>query len=391
MFKHKKNKNNTSPHHKGLSSNQIFHGLSLPEWAKGNNPALQEPTVLACLNLINRNIMSMPLSCKYQGKYYNRFSQSLNDTMRTILIKPNENETPMQLVSAIVSELVLNNECYIQVKRGNSSGHVREIQILSGVSRQIQTNGKWRYIGLDNSGIEVKQNEVHYLTVVRTGVQTLNVLQQLNSVIELSKTTLRHADNFYNAAPINSGFILSPNTIDDEDFQRIRESVNIQSQQGGYGILDNGLTFSGSTGFNYKDAMSYETRKQLQQDIVAVMGVPAQLLGFEWAGNTDIATLRSSFLSNTINPIVTVIEEFFNTALWSFGIEVDFTEENLLNADYIQQAQTKMDQYKLGLISKNEARLGLTELSPEQGGNDFVIDSNNLTIGAAGSKPNIEQ
>lgn len=389
MFKHKKNKHNAPMHHKGI--NQVFRGLSYPEWAKGNNPVLQEPTVLACLNIINKNIISMPITCKYKGQYFTRSTPSLSDTMRAVMVRPNNNETPMQLISAIVSDLVLNNECYIQVKRGASSGQIREIQRLSGVSRQIQVNGDWRFIGLDNAGKEVRQDEIHYLTVVRNGIQTLDVISQLNNIINLSKTTITHADNFYSSAPKNTGFILSAKAIDDEDFSRLRESVNTQSQQGGYGILDNGLTFSPSTGFNYKDAMSYETRKQLQQDIAAVMGVPAQLLGFEWASTTDIETVRSSFLSNTINPIVMVIEEFFNTTLYSDGIEVDFREENLLNADYTKQAQTKMEQYKLGLISKNEARLALNDLSAEQGGNDFVIDSNNLTIGAAGTKPDPEQ
>jgi hypothetical protein len=52
----------------------------------------------------------------------------------------------------------------------------------------------------------------------------------------------------------------------------------------------------------------------------------------------------------------------------------------LLNASYLERSKLAMEQFKIGLISKNEARVDLPEL--KEGGDDFVVDSNNLTMGS---------
>ena len=80
-----------------------------------------------------------------------------------------------------------------------------------------------------------------------------------------------------------------------------------------------------------------------------------------------------------MNPIVLAIEEFYNNLLLDKGIEVDLDESGLLNASYIERSKLAMEQYKLGLLSKNEARVDLPEL--KEGGDQFVVDSNNLTMG----------
>lgn len=232
--------------------------------------------------------------------------------------------------------------------------------------------------GTDNNNKPLISSEVHYLTTTRFGFETLSALDKAKQVIELANNSINHAKEYYSTAPRNSGWFTTENLLDDDQYIRMKEQINIQSQQTGYGLVE-GATFTPNS-YNFKDAMSTETRKQTTQDICSIMGVHPALLGMEWATGNSLDEIRSVYLSSTVNPLVLAIEEFYNNLLRDKGYEVDLDESGLLNASYLERSKLAMEQFKIGLISKNEARVDLPEL--KEGGDDFVVDSNNLTMGS---------
>lgn len=375
MFNRKKNT-------KGFYPGTGFQ-LDIPSSVYGNQ-VLNEPTVLACLKLISGSVSSMPITVKNRnGDYFNQHSRLLPTELKTILIKPNENETIIQFLNCIVGQLVLNNECFIQVRRGGAGtvGHIQFIECLEvgRVQRCRDTStGKWMFNGTDNNNKPLISSEVHYLTTTRFGFETLSALERAKQVIELANNSINHAKEYYSTAPRNSGWFTSEQGIDDEQYSRLKEQINVQSQQSGYGLIE-GVTFTPNS-YNFKDAMSTETRKQTTQDICSIMGVHPALLGMEWATGNSLDEIRSVYLSSTVNPLVLAIEEFYNNLLRDKGYEVDLDESGLLNASYLERSKLAMEQFKIGLISKNEARVDLPEL--KEGGDDFVVDSNNLTMGS---------
>ncbi|MGU5759768.1 phage portal protein [Aeromonas hydrophila] len=339
---------------------------------------LNEPTVLACLGFISGSVIGMPLKVKGKdGHYYDKYSSILSPELNVILKKPNTNETTSQFLAKVVGQLVLHNECFIQVRKGSigTTGKVQFIECLEAgkVERHQTTTGRVEYIGRDNYGNAVIQDEIHYLTTTRVGFSTLNPLAQIKQIIDLANNSISHAKEFYSTAPRNSGWFTSEQEITDEQYTRLKEQINEQAKQSGYGLIE-GVTFTPNT-YNFKDAMNIETRKSTSTDICTVMGIHPALLGFEWAASTDIDSLRTIFLSTKINPLVLAIEEFY----LSIGFDVDLEESGLLNASYIERSRLAMEQYKLGLLSRNEARVDLPELLV--GGDEFVVDSNNLTMG----------
>ncbi|HEH9415381.1 phage portal protein [Aeromonas salmonicida] len=345
------------------------------------NEILNEPTVLSCLRLISGSITSMPLTVKsYDNQYYDRYSKDLNQELKVILVKPNHNETILQFISKVVGHLVLHNEAFIKVSRGGigTSGKVSQIECIEyGRVQRVNNNGRWQYVGNDNSNKPIQQDEIHYLTTTRVGFDTLSNLEKVRAVIEVGNNSINHSKEFYNTSPRNSGWFTSTDQLSDEEYSRLKEQITVQAQQTGYGLIE-GVAFTPNT-YSFKDAMSIETRKQTTSDICNVMGVHPSLLGLEWASGIALSDIRSIFLSTTINPLVLCIEEFYNNVFLERGYEIDMQEQGLLAASYEDRAKLAMEQFKIGLISKNEARVDMAEL--ENGGDDFVVDSNNLTMG----------
>ncbi|MDU7582328.1 phage portal protein [Aeromonas sp.] len=355
--------------------------FSLGATAYDLNAVLNEPSVIACMKLIANTISSMPIRViQNNTKIYDKFTPNLNKELSVILWKPNANETTQQLIAKIISNLVIYNEAFIQIKRDGhlNTSPIKSIECLLGVSRTKSSSGVWMYSGVDNAGRPIVSEEIRYLTTARLDFNTFDFLNQASSIIKLSNANLENGVHYYNTKPQNLGWFTSTSKMNPEQFIRTRESLNTQSQEGGYGILE-GLQFVPNT-FNYKDSASFETQQNCTLQICSLMGVHPSLIGLD-TGSQSLEDIRSIFMSTTINPLVLIIEDAINTALRFNNLQIDFEEKEILNSSYETRSKIDMERWKLGLVNRNEARTDLPPLSSEQGGNDFVVDSNNLTMG----------
>lgn len=355
--------------------------FSLGAKAYDLNAVLNEPSVIACMKLIANTISSMPIRViQNNTKIYDKFTPNLNKELSVILWKPNANETTQQLIAKIISNLVIYNEAFIQIKR---DGHlltspIKSIECLNGVSRTKSSNGVWMFSGVDNANKPILSDEIRYLTTARLDFNTFDFLNQASSIIKLSNANLDNGVHYYKNKPQNIGWFSSAGKMNPEQMVRTRESLNTQSQEGGYGILE-GLQFIPNT-FSYKDSASFETQQNCTLQICSLMGVHPSLIGLD-GGSATLDEIRSVFMSTTINPLVLIVEDAINEALRYSNLQIDFEEKETLNSSYEVRSKIDMERWKLGLVNRNEARTDLPPLPLDQGGNAFVVESNNLTMG----------
>ena len=114
--------------------------FSLGATAYDLNAVLNEPSVIACMKLIANTISSMPIRViQNNTKIYDKFTPNLNKELSVILWKPNANETTQQLIAKIISNLVIYNEAFIQIKRDGhlNTSPIKSIECLLGVSRTV--------------------------------------------------------------------------------------------------------------------------------------------------------------------------------------------------------------------------------------------------------------
>lgn len=354
--------------------------FSLGTKAYDLNAVLNEPSVIACMKLIANTISSMPIRViQNNTKIYDKFTPNLNKELSVILWKPNANETTQQLIAKIISNLVIYNEAFIQIKR---DGHllkspIKSIECLNGVSRTKSSNGVWMFSGVDNANKPILSDEIRYLTTARLDFNTFDFLNQASSIIKLSNANLDNGVHYYKNKPQNIGWFSSTGKMNPEQMVRTRESLNTQSQEGGYGILE-GLQFIPNT-FSYKDSASFETQQNCTLQICSLMGVHPSLIGLD-GGSQTLDEIRSVFMSTTINPLVLIVEDAINEALRYSNLQIDFEEKETLNSSYEVRSKIDMERWKLGLVNRNEARTDLPPL-PADLGNAFVVESNNLTMG----------
>lgn len=354
--------------------------FSLGTKAYDLNAVLNEPSVIACMKLIANTISSMPIRViQNNTKIYDKFTPNLNKELSVILWKPNANETTQQLIAKIISNLVIYNEAFIQIKR---DGHlltspIKSIECLNGVSRTKSSNGVWMFSGVDNANKPILSDEIRYLTTARLDFNTFDFLNQASSIIKLSNANLDNGVHYYKNKPQNIGWFSSTGKMNPEQMVRTRESLNTQSQEGGYGILE-GLQFIPNT-FSYKDSASFETQQNCTLQICSLMGVHPSLIGLD-GGSATLEETRSIFMSCTINPLVGIVEDAINEALRYSNLQIDFEEKETLNSSYEVRSKIDMERWKLGLVNRNEARTDLPPL-PADLGNAFVVESNNLTMG----------
>ncbi|WP_326510699.1 phage portal protein [Aeromonas caviae] len=354
--------------------------FSLGTKAYDLNAVLNEPSVIACMKLIANTISSMPIRViQNNTKIYDKFTPNLNKELSVILWKPNANETTQQLIAKIISNLVIYNEAFIQIKR---DGHlltspIKSIECLNGVSRTKSSNGVWMFSGVDNANKPILSDEIRYLTTARLDFNTFDFLNQASSIIKLSNANLDNGVHYYKNKPQNIGWFSSTGKMNPEQMVRTRESLNTQSQEGGYGILE-GLQFIPNT-FSYKDSASFETQQNCTLQICSLMGVHPSLIGLD-GGSQTLDEIRSVFMSATINPLVLIVEDAINEALRYSNLQIDFEEKETLNSSYEVRSKIDMERWKLGLVNRNEARTDLPPL-PADLGNAFVVESNNLTMG----------
>lgn len=353
--------------------------FSLGTKAYDLNAVLNEPSVIACMKLIANTISSMPIRViQNNTKIYDKFTPNLNKELSVILWKPNANETTQQLIAKIISNLVIYNEAFIQIKR---DGHlltspIKSIECLNGVSRTKSSNGVWMFSGVDNANKPILSDEIRYLTTARLDFNTFDFLNQASSIIKLSNANLDNGVHYYKNKPQNIGWFSSTGKMNPEQMVRTRESLNTQSQEGGYGILE-GLQFIPNT-FSYKDSASFETQQNCTLQICSLMGVHPSLIGLD-GGSATLDEIRSVFMSTTINPLVLIVEDAINEALRYSNLQIDFEEKETLNSSYEVRSKIDMERWKLGLVNRNEARTDLPPL-PADLGNAFVVESNNLTM-----------
>ncbi|MNQ79417.1 Phage portal protein [compost metagenome] len=335
----------------------------------------------------------MPLTVKYSNQLFDAYTPSLNGDLIKILKKPNRNETTSQLVSKIVGQLVIYNEAFLHVRQDKKLVDNKGIEFIEciehGRVQRVNNNGVCQYVGTDNYNSPLKQDEIHYITGARLGFSTFSLLDQAKQIIELSNTAIRHGSEFYAVSPKNNGWFVSESPLTNPQMVRLQEQIQKQSQeQGGYGLLESKVQLI-PTNYSYKEAMSKDTLDSTTRSICSLMGVPQILLGINVDSQTgkDLQETRSVFMTNTINPIVNAIEE---ALLIAFGNKYvcDFDEKQVLNSSYLDRQKLALEMYKLGLINKNDARIDMQPLSEADGGNHYVIDSNNLTIGDAGKDTN---
>lgn len=341
---------------------------------------LHEPTILTCLKIITNAVGSLPVHCAFGGVVYKPFDDRIPSDVAKLIRRPNQNETTQQLMAKVAANMTMTNEAYLQFK--TLGGTIKSIECIpsSKVSRSQNSRGEWVYTGTDNQNRVIISGEIVRIPGVQIDNQSMNILKNSRSLIDLSLDSINSATKYHKSGPKNAGFVVTKSKLNDEQYARVQsslDSLSDEDESGRIRLLEN-MEFVANP-FSMKDSGFNETRDQSVETIAMLMGVPLQLLGGTGDSSfKDLKEVRAAFLGITINPILVAIENAIHDRL-NYKYQIDFQEREYLNSDYEARAKLGMEMFKLGLASNIEAR-ELADMDNEGIEEKFVAESNNLTF-----------
>ena len=225
------------------------------------------------------------------------------------------------------------------------------------------------------------------------GLVGYSPIAMAKNAIGLAIATEEFGSKFFANGAAPSGVLEHPGTI--KDPTRVREAW--QSQFGGSGnsgkvaVLEEGMKYT-PISISPEQAQFLETRKFQINEIARIFRVPPHMVGdLEKSSFSNIEQQSLEFVKYTLDPWVVRWEQSLSRSLLSEDEKkvyfFKFKLEGLLRGDY----QSRMNGYAIarqnGWMSANDIREleDLDKLTPEQGGDLYLINGNMLPLNQAGA------
>lgn len=319
--------------------------------------------------------------------------------------RPNADQTMGEFIRALVGEICLQDDAYVWVYQGEDD---LEARVLPGNSVKVESNAFGQILKFKVTVPTGETQIVHELgpeSVCRfAGWQTEvhgRPSSPLDAVRDLMAEQYLASDyrrRIWESAGMFGGFFLRPKdapvwTNDDRRrFDRMRKDFSHGGDRAGDDmLLEDGMAYQ-RIGFSAKDEQWLESVKLSLETVARVYGVNPTMIGIlDNANYSNVREFNRSLYTNTLGPIISQIEDRFNTFLLPMlGIEpgqfVEFNVKEKLRGSF--EEETNVLQTSVGgpWMTRNEARR-LQNLPPIEGGDDLITPMNLEAGGNSGGRP----
>ena len=365
--------------------------------------AMQMTAVYSCVRILAEAIAGLPLHV-YRYNSDGGKEKAIDHSLYLILHdEPNPEMSSFVFRETLMTHLLLWGNAYAQIIR-NSKGEVVALYPLmpNKMSVDRDENGQLYYqylrsideVGGKNETVILKPTDVlHIPGLGFDGLVGYSPIAMAKNAIGLAIATEEYGAKFFANGAAPSGVLEHPGTI--KDPQRVREAWQSQfggsSNSGKIAVLEEGMKYT-PISISPEQAQFLETRKFQINEIARIFRVPPHMVGdLEKSSFSNIEQQSLEFVKYTLDPWVIRWEQSIQRALLTTEEKrtffVKFNVEGLLRGDY----QSRMNGYATarqnGWMSANDIREleNLDRISPEDGGDLYLINGNMLPLGRAGA------
>ena len=386
------------------SSFTFFMGNSSSGKTVTERSAMQMTAVYACVRILSEAVAGLPLHF-YRYKADGSKEKAIDSNLYHLLHdEPNPEMSSFVFRETLMTHLLLWGNAYAQIIR-NGKGEVIALYPLmpNKMSVDRDENGKLYYTytrsdcepnAMNGSSVVLEPKDVlHIPGLGFDGLVGYSPIAMAKNAIGLAIATEEFGSKFFANGAAPSGVLEHPGTI--KDPSRVREAW--QSQFGGSGnsgkvaVLEEGMKYT-PISISPEQAQFLETRKFQINEIARIFRVPPHMVGdLEKSSFSNIEQQSLEFVKYTLDPWVVRWEQSLSRSLLSEDEKKQyffkFNLEGLLRGDY----QSRMNGYAIarqnGWMSANDIREleDLDKLSPEQGGDLYLVNGNMLPLEKAGA------
>lgn len=328
-----------------------------------NNSALALSAVYRATELISDNIAILPIKLKNVDKEHiaeveeHNLIDIFNNRTYNVMSKYN-------LIKLLIQSVLLNGNGFAYIHRDNK-GNVINIEYLNPNDIVVNYDRFTQKITYTITSIRKNIEPINIIHLVKNsfdGVSGKSVISFANRSINNANQAENQSLNFYQSGCNLSGILtVNGGQLNDQQKEQIRQSWNQAYNANGSGlaVLQGNMSYS-PIQINARDAQLIESRQYNVNDIARFFGVNPILLGENNGVNlSSIEQIQQQFISYTLQPYITMLEEEFNRKLlkpseFNYKIELDTTA--LIKTDKTATASYYSTLLDKGVMCINEVR-----------------------------------
>lgn len=349
--------------------------------------------VYRCVEVISDSVAQLPLEpYLIDGNGY-KIKYVQHPTYNILNVEPNKRMSRFTFIKLLVSSYLLKGNAYAYIERvGNSvkALHFIPSEYVTIVPpMHINEPVKYSVAGINNEVLA--KDIIHILNFSYDGVNGISTLAHARHTLGLATDAEDHARGFFGGG-CNIGGILKAHTpLTDKQKQELKTSWQAAfspntGTPNGVAILEANLDYS-PVSINPADSQLIETRQFEVIDICRFFGVsPVKCFDLSKSSYNTVEATNLSFLTDTLQPILTKIEQEFERKLFDDTekkqIDIRFDTAKILRADKSALASYYQTLFNIGVASVNDIRKEL-DMTPVEDGDTHFIQSNLLSIKAA--------
>lgn len=347
--------------------------------------ALTLSAVYRCVEVISNSVASLPAKLYviddkgYKIELHNNLSYIIGK-------KPNQKMTSYTFYKLIVKDILMSGNAYALILR-DGQGEVSGFQYVQpGLVSPIDRIDHIEYQVAGVKGFVKAEDILHFMNYSENGVFGLSVLTHARRTLGITDSAEKGSENFYKSGGCTSGFLKFDGPSNSKQREEILSAWN-QATGGpnngpnGIAVLPSNVTYT-QLSINPADAQLLESRKFQVIDICRFFGVsPVKCFDMEKSTYNNSEQAELNFLNDTLRPLLTKIEQEFETKLFGnkYGYDIKFDVKELLRTDKKSQAEYLTKLFNLGVLSPNEIRKEL-DLDEIEGGDIHVAQINLTSI-----------
>lgn len=327
-----------------------------------NGSAMALSSVYRAVELISDNIAILPLKLKNIEKEHIAEVEEHN----LINIFNNRTHNVMSnftLIKMLIQSVLLNGNGFAYIHRDNK-GNVINIEYINSNDIVINYDRFTQKLTYTITTIRQKVEPINIIHLVKNtydGVNGKSVISFAHRSINNANNAENQSINFYQSGCNLAGVLTVQGQLSDQQKDQIRSSWNQAYSANGAGlaVIQGNMTYQ-PIQINAKDSQLLESRQYNVNDIARFFGVNPILLGENNGVSLgSMEQIQQQFISYTLQPYITMIEEEFNRKLlkpseYNLKIELDTTA--LIKTDKTATASYYSTLLDKGVLCVNEVR-----------------------------------
>lgn len=341
--------------------------------------ALKNADILTSLQMISSDIAGLKVKT---------IQESHDDLLKLLNNKPNDVMNGYNLKYAIVANLILDGNVFVEITR-NDKGRAIKLDLIknSDVTVKVVKDNKYVkevYYGVatnDSKTRKVKSLDMmHFKMNSIDGIVGNSVLRALQTELNIQNNSQSFLNNFFKNGTHAGGLLKAKDSgLSDEDKLKLKNSW--QKANAGMNNANSVVVIDEDIDYQPLE-IDTELIKMVNSNntstkaIAQVLGIPLHKLGIS-TSNMDLSQLNQDYLISTLKSYIDIILSELYKLDHNMNIDFDFNVDAYKNIDAKQLRENLKLERELGFISVNEGRraLGLPPIDDEIG-NQYITNLN---------------